>query len=63
MSTLKNGVVIPESTIALAKQAMGVVDQKVRNLVTNHPDYFPLYTEKVSGNMEKKHGLIGAKAS
>jgi hypothetical protein len=46
MSTLNNGVVIPESTIALAKQAMGVVDQKVRNLVNNHPDYFPLYTEK-----------------
>lgn len=46
MSTLKNGVVIPESTVALAKQALGVVDQKVRNLITNHPDYFPLYTEK-----------------
>jgi unsaturated chondroitin disaccharide hydrolase len=52
MSVLKNGVEIPESTIALAKQAMGVVDQKVRNLITNHPDYFPLYTE----NGKWKHG-------
>ena len=46
MSSLKNGVVIPESTKLLAKQALGVVDLKVRNLITNHPDYFPLFTEK-----------------
>ncbi len=46
MSNLKNGVVVPESLKVDAVHALKVFDAKVRNLSTNHPDYFPLYTEE-----------------
>jgi unsaturated chondroitin disaccharide hydrolase len=35
-----------EDLIAQAKSAVDVFDNKVRRLVTNHPDYFPLYSEQ-----------------
>lgn len=37
---------IPESLISQSKYALSVYDDKVRNLITIHPDYFPLYSEK-----------------
>jgi len=52
MTQLKNGVVIPEATKVRAKEVLGLFDQKVRALATNHPDYFPLFTE----NGKWKHG-------
>jgi len=42
---LKNGVVIPPNLIESAKKALSVFDIKVRTLITNHPNYFPLYSE------------------
>lgn len=45
MSNLKNGVTVPGHLQPLAEKALGVFDVKVRNLITNHPEYFPLYTE------------------
>ncbi len=35
-----------------AEQAMVLAQQQVRNLITRHPDYFPLYTE----NGKWQHG-------
>ena len=37
---------IPESLKTQAKAAIDVYDNKVRRLITNHPDYFPLYSEQ-----------------
>lgn len=52
MKESRNGVVVPEHLEALAQGALRVFDVKVRNLITNHPDYFPLFTE----NGKWKHG-------
>lgn len=52
MRNLKNDVVVPTHLQELSLGALKVVDQKVRRLVTIHPDYFPLYTE----NGKWKHG-------
>lgn len=41
-----------EKLIQQAKKTIEVYDNKVRRLITNHPDYFPLYTE----NGKWKHG-------
>lgn len=49
---LNNDVVVPTHLEGLALEALKVVDQKVRGLVTKHPDYFPLFTE----NGKWKHG-------
>ncbi len=46
MTNLINGVVIPEATRTLAVEAMAVAGAKVRKLITNHPDHFPLYTSR-----------------
>lgn len=45
MSQLKNGVVISESTKSRALEVLGLFDAKLKTLTTNHPDYFPLFTE------------------
>lgn len=37
---------IPKDLQVAASNAMEVVDSKVRNLVTNDPDFFPMFTEK-----------------
>jgi unsaturated chondroitin disaccharide hydrolase len=52
VSSLKNGVLVPEDLKVEALKALKVFDVKVRRLSENHPDYFPLYTE--SGKW--KHG-------
>lgn len=52
MSSLKNGIEVPEFLKAEALRALNVFDVKVRNLSENHPDYFPLFTE----NGKWKHG-------
>ena len=41
-----------ENLVQQARKAIQVYDNKVRRLITNHPDYFPLYTE----NGKWKHG-------
>ena len=41
----KHGIEVPAELQLKARAALEVVDAKVRNLVANHPDYFPLYTE------------------
>jgi unsaturated chondroitin disaccharide hydrolase len=43
---------VPTHLQELSLGALKVFDQKVRGLVTSHPDYFPLYTE----NGKWKHG-------
>jgi unsaturated chondroitin disaccharide hydrolase len=43
--TLKNDIAVPAELAGQAKKALEVFDVKVRNLITNHPDYFPLYSE------------------
>lgn len=37
---------VPDSLIKQAKATIDVYDNKVRRLITNHPDYFPLYSEQ-----------------
>lgn len=41
-----------EKLIQQSKKTIEIYDNKVRRLITNHPDYFPLYTE----NGKWKHG-------
>jgi unsaturated chondroitin disaccharide hydrolase len=43
--SLKNKVEIPQHLEVLSRDALKIADVKVRNLITNHPDYFPLFTE------------------
>src|SRR5712691_2338031 len=40
-----NTDILPESLVASAQQALDFAQQQVRKLITNHPDYFPLYTQ------------------
>jgi len=42
---LKNEIRIPQNLETLSRQALKVADVKIRNLVSEHPDYFPLFTE------------------
>ena len=37
---------LPETLIPKAQQALGFAQQQIRRLITEHPDYFPLYTQQ-----------------
>lgn len=45
MQSLKNQIKVPEDLKVLSRNALKVADVKVKRLITNYPDYFPLFTE------------------
>ena len=42
--TIHSGAPVPESLRQSAQQALDFAQQQVRRLITNHLDYFPLFT-------------------
>lgn len=46
MMIIKRNFTAPGELVDCAKAALNVYDNKIKRLIRNHPDFFPLYTEK-----------------